>query len=650
MILNDTFEDDQLAEKLDVLNDQRPLTPPVEEEARISTFDINSIKRSHKKEKRQRSPFNRLEDESLDGSIFNYSGNNDDSNSNEVNLNFVDEDRNNEKETQVFTPAKLKYDSDSDNNSLESPIIKLKNKEISPNDAEIDNQISNENPETSTGPSTPKNRIDLLQRVMGSSIKKSHKKLKDGNKKKILQPMNLDETEFENVSVNLNEPQTSGTNNERSTTPENVNSSRLLLPNFSSVKKSHKKDKRSKILTNFARRQRIFSYSFQSVDNQEEANKSDSLKSFNSPGSSKSHSSSPQKRKLSSCSDLDDAFCPLSMDDSESIEYSTANEEFQIFTPIKKKKSAPSRKFTVNELENIDLDNFENVPLTRCETPILDQSKNDLKEENFITPERNIDCEPNGKSTPKNKLTPKRKTRGSKKVAPKRKETEIKVTPKNNRSALELISNINSVKKSHKKEKKGNRFSFKNESTRLNFETETQIEDIRTNLLNVSNFLTPESSLHSNNASETSFKNISLMASKFVQSYELDGSKPSTSYEIKDTEHEKKNSKQLILTPPNLKKTKEYIKIQHSESIKKSHKKDREKLRFMKRQQLDLELSNDGSIFSSDDRMDDFLTDRAISKKKSGKRTKTPNRVSIVINMNESLFSEKVCVQITILK
>lgn len=533
-------DDDQLAEKLDTSNEPRSITPPIEEATENPTGkNFNSIKRSHKKDKSSKS-FNRLDDESLDGSIFNYA------------TDSCGEDDNNI-EAKIITPSKLNYDTDSNTNPAEIPTEEK-------------------------GPSTPKNSINLIERVTGSSIKKSHKKLKD-KRKKILQP-NIVESK------------------ERSTTPENTNSSRLLLPNFSSVKKSHKKDKRSKILTNFARRQKIFSYDTEKLQTSEE----EILKP-----------TSPQKRK--STTNLDDEFQPLN----DSDEYTTAHdEEFKIFTPIKKIKSAPNRKFTMNDFD---------VPLTRCETPIFTHDSNDSEEfpqHTFITPEKN---------SPQEKRS-KRKTKG-------------KITPKNNRSSLNLIANVNSVKKSHKKEKKGNRFHLRNET----FEQETPLKEIRTaDLLNVSNFLTPDSSLHySNNTSEASFKNISQMATKFLQNYEHDDSKPSTSYEILHDEEEEKKKKQekeedysKSLTPPNLLKMKKYFKKQQTESIKKSHKKKREELRNNVIVQ-DLEFSDDGSIFTNEDRINDFsLIDRAIIERNPNGNSSDLQCSSIVVNMNESLFNRKV--------
>ncbi|XP_043474079.1 uncharacterized protein LOC122506140 [Leptopilina heterotoma] len=559
-------DDDQLAEKLDISNEQRPLTPPIEEAAKNTGKNFNSIKRSHKKDKSLKSSFNRLDDESHDGSIFNYSG---------IDSCGDDDDDNNINIEPKITPSKLNYDSDSNTNSSEIPPVKT--------------------PEEK-GPSTPKNSINIMERITGSSIKKSHKKLKD--KRKILKANIIETIE----------------SSERSTTPENTNSSRLLLPNFSSVKKSHKKDKRSKILTNFARRQKMFSYDREKLQFSSSTSEDEILKINQNL---KSPDTSPQKRK--STTNLDDEFHPL-LNDSD--EYTTAHdEEFKIFTPIKKIKSAPNRKFTATEFD---------LPLTRCETPIFTHDINDhhddqkqIQEHTFITPEKNYQIPPKEKSTPKEKRS-KRKTNG-------------KITPKNNRSSLNLIANVNSVKKSHKKEKKGNRFSIRNES--MNQETPMK-EIFAADLLNVSNFLTPDSSLHySNNTSEASFKNISQMATKFLQNYEFDDSKPSTSYEIvNDKEEEYSKS----LTPPNLLKMKKYFKKQQTESIKKSHKKKREELRNNVIVQ-DLEFSDDGSIFTNEDRINDFsVIDRAIIEKNQNGNSNDLQCSSIVVNMNESFFNQKV--------
>ena len=671
---NDILDDEKFAKKVDNLKEQRPLTPPVQEDLQNSSYNVNSIKRSHKKDKSKRKALHYSGDElSDDGSIFDYSEIQDISSLCETgsdNCELVtSKDTNNDvnsiehiEDKVTLTPAKLNYDSDSAlanlDNSLEVHAPKTDNVKVavcitSPttplNETKANGGLgtppANKDPKMSARPSTPKNRINFLQHVIESSVKKSHKKLKDENKKKLLKPRILQSgldtsnttSQLERSEDNNEAPHVSNSTNDRAPTPENLNSSRLLLPQFISVKKSHKKDKRSKMLSGFARRQKIFSYNKERLSSSDYGFRNFSLleKEFHSNSlrvldtenkfsrsssegihhsdvkiqiTSDSFDLSPNKRKLSSSSDLDDACAPLSVDDSTSMAYITAEEEFKIFTPIKKRRSVSSRRLPDYEFEDVPLDKFEDM--SRCTTPVMDQSKIlDFTEENFVTPEKSINTlnvpeEPKGRSTPKNKSTPK------------------------NRSTLELISNHNSVKRSHRKDKKG-RLSFQNESARLEFETETHLCEMNSPLTRASsNFLTPESnntSILSNYVSENSFKNICLKVSKFLQSYECEDSKPSTSYECGDDNEreEKKKCTQLTVTPPNFLKTKSYLKILQNDSIKKSHKKKKEEIRHSILIR-DPEASDDGSIFFEEDRIEDFSMDR----------------VSVATNVNKSIFEE----------
>ena len=691
VVASETSED-ELTAKVDTQKERRSVTPPAQEDIKNSNYDVNSIKRSHKKDKSQRKLLMyRSEDEiSETGSIFDYSEVKDISSSEAVSDQFERESSIKMdilEDKMIPTPVKLNYESDSNLEKMDDSIQDLANSKSEKVKVEIcitspttppnespktppTNQVPPEDPR----PSTPKNRFDYLQRVIGSSIKKSHKKVKDENKKKLLKPRML-QSGLDSVSnhefqecqnLTTEEPQPSCSKNEeaqtsltsdRAATPENTNSSRLLLLQFSSVKKSHKKDKNSKILSSFARRKKIFSYdkgklsssvrgarnpsslvtnfknhSLQQIDCRSRKSSNEEISDLEKiQGSPCSTDSSPQKRKLSSCSDIDEAFTPLSMDDSVSINYVTAEEEFTIFTPIKKRRGAPTRRLSncEDEFEDIPLDKFEDVPLTRCTTPVLDKSRNmDSSEDNFVTPERsiwalNVPVEPNGSSTPRNKTTPK------------------------NNSRLELMPNVNSIKRSHKKDKKGSRLSFKNESARLDIETETHVGEIHSPLARPpSNFLTPESSLFSNNVSDGSFRNISLRALKFLESYEYENSKPSTSYESRDDNvNGEEKTLNLTTTPPNLMKTRGYLRILQSDSIKKSHKKKKEELRHSMLVQ-DPELSDDGSLFSEEDRAENF--EERMDRKSSRENLGTDDRVTVVVNMNESLFEENLNEQVLI--
>jgi len=108
---------------------------------------------------------------------------------------------------------------------------------------------------------TPENHINMLKQVVTESIKKSHKKIKQGTRKTLFktevlhQKMSSTKPEVEDACNNDQDIEnqaadiicaSSSQNSDRPSTPENINSSRDLLLHFNSVKKSHKKDKRSK--------------------------------------------------------------------------------------------------------------------------------------------------------------------------------------------------------------------------------------------------------------------------------------------------------------------------------------------------------------------------------------------------------------------
>lgn len=99
-------------------------------------------------------------------------------------------------------------------------------------------------------PVTPENRVNHLQRIMNDSIKKSHKKIKDINRKSIFK------LKYNQSSVDLETAREREEAEDRAATPENTNSSRLLLSQFSSVKKSHRKDKHRRMITGSMQRKK----------------------------------------------------------------------------------------------------------------------------------------------------------------------------------------------------------------------------------------------------------------------------------------------------------------------------------------------------------------------------------------------------------
>lgn len=516
--------------------EERPSTPEPNEICTTPNFSLRSIKKSHKKDKSKRKSCGyRSEDELSDtGSLFDYST---DDNSGEIN--------------------KSATKSTVENNSSST-----KSKENAVNKAAIHtppiNPIQNDD---QPGPITPENRIDYLRRVMTDSIKKSHKKLKDSNKKTLFKSRI-----FEQQSDKMETNKTSDNDENRASTPDEKNSSRLLLAQFSSVKKSHKKDKHRK--TGFAQRHIIMSQDDDSpsgsareichksllipinipsitvTESSVLSNTSDSLISPNSSTDSHYYSlgtspleknendstsmmSSPNKRKNANGKHTSKAKMSSS---NEGMDYVTAEEEFKIFTPIKKRKA-------LTNIPTIQITSEESLLDDRCETPKLgiviltpeksilhEELQDDIVEEVAMSEEENE----NGRSTPENC------------------------------GHLERISAFSSIKKSHKKDKwaKGKR--------RVIHSRKEIVESM-------------EKEFSENNDGK-------------FNSFEEP--QPSTSYS-----EDKRMSISPITTPPNGLRAKTYLRLIQTTSIKRSHKKMREK-RQRQMHSGGLELSDDGSLFN----------------------------------------------------
>ncbi|XP_053977284.1 uncharacterized protein LOC128875602 [Hylaeus volcanicus] len=456
---------------------------------------------------------------------------------------------------------------------------------------------------------TPENRIDFLKKISKDSIKKSHKKKKDVNKKKIFSSkvlqfkvgdanqadgeywdnseqagnneenkLNVEQNNFDKVDV------------ERACTPEMVHSSRLLLPQFSSVKKSHKKDKHSKILSGFLKRQEYFNKEINAVkDNNNKAFNGDDASEYkkcidlssdfdttaNSSDSSYlvnvSAKLSPSKRKISlnTTSSSHDASVSC---DSELQECDISQEEFQIFTPLKRKRpliasnakeylhfyDLPSGKDEVLEKP------VANINFSRCLTPVLSLQENYIKpEENHPVTIKSDDvstedlevnvCESNsktGRSTPRNMSTE------------------------------ELYSNIDSIKKSHKKNKRGN-------ISRKGFNL------IRSNLCD------EKGQSSSEDIKNETFEKLESPTDS-IDHEKVEGSSGSAN------DHDSSSANPIIaiqnVTPPNCLKAKNYMKLLQETSIKRSHKKVRDQRKREARIDTN-ELSDDGSIFGDEEKL-----------------------------------------------
>ncbi|XP_046736046.1 uncharacterized protein LOC124405294 [Diprion similis] len=482
--------------------------------------------------------------------------------------------------------------------------------------------------ENSKRPVTPENVINVLDQIMTDSIKKSHKKIKDKKKKILFKP----HASVQNFPVESPSPDksqkhevstaTSNLNNSESVvragTPENVNSSRLLMGQYSSVKKSHKKNKHKKIVTEFAKRQKYFNSDTQQKTSNDPCLISGietlpaSCDSFESSASKRHKSmseksvmisaavtvteprsatpekllaidrsielstadrsplerSTPNKRKKSfllnetGISNSSGDSCHI---ESSSMEYESAEEEFKIFTPIKKRRSL------LNPTDS------ESIPKTSAE---LNKS-NSLEysgDKNLSTEDGSFKSVENSYDTPNHR-------RDFVVITQSNSEPQIsgegcdgensngRSTPKN-RSTSELIFDINSIKKSHKKDKKNSRLrrSLNVEEEKNDFhliETEESVED------------------------EKPFVNFqTIKQNELILENEFENPKPSTSLGCT-----------LTTTPPNSSKIISFLKLRQADSIKRSHKKIREQKRLCIVNK-DPDLSDDGSLFDSSDRID----------------------------------------------
>lgn len=474
---------------------------------------------------------------------------------------------------------------------------------------------------------TPENSINILQNIVKDSIKKSHKKIKDDNKRKLFSPKvlqnKLETTEeqenikcwknFENIEKNIISIETNYHNTskeERSSTPEKVNSSRLLLSQFNSVKKSHKKDKHNKILSGFLKRQEYFNkdmdldinnkYKTFNVDDTSECKYrmedfSSNLDVTNIGDSSLISSEnlnisldklSPSKKQKSQDLSLN---CEMNMlYDSELQELDTSKEEFKIFTPLKRKRSSIASIACKEYLCFYDLSPEKNeysedgnISFSRCLTPVPNFSNfcAKIKENNITTVK--LDNDINNENT--------------KEVYDSDNDVTGRLTPRN-MSTTELYPNLDSIKKSHKKNKRGNisrkDFTLIRNDHYVNERHETSMENIINETDNLSDF-------------SNDFVTVDDVINKSIHEKPI-----SNNTEIKDSTNlvddnqscPNNNLKNTTVTPPNCLKTKSYIKLLGETSIKRSHKKVRDK----RKEELIIntnELSDDGSIFGDEENL-----------------------------------------------
>ncbi|XP_071867628.1 uncharacterized protein [Bombus fervidus] len=493
---------------------------------------------------------------------------------------------------------------------------------------------------------TPENRIDILQTIGKDSIKKSHKKIKDNNKRRLFSPKVLQEKleatekqenakclenfeQYESteenkvISIEVNDPDVS--RDERSSTPDKVSSSRLLLSQFSSVKKSHKKDKHNKILRGFLKRQEYFNKDLDLV-----TNKKYEQRTFNDEISECKNSVEDFPSDLNVVSNIEDstslvasASLSSSLDklspskrkkpqnispdrekntsyDFELQELDVLKEEFKIFTPLKRKRSlfgfTVAKEYThvydlASEKDERSDDTMASISFSRCLTPVLNFPNSCVKSEgtdDIITKsDDNVDngnveqvydsnCDSN--------------------------DVTGRLTPRN-MSTTELYPNLDSIKKSHKKNKRGNSsrksFNAMKNNHSIDEKHDTSLESVASEMYNPLEFSNDRVIADDTINKPIYDKSVNKMENLTNHTTDDNRNRPSTSA----------GNVSSTVTPPNYLKTKVYMKLLQETSIKRSHKKNRDK----RKQELVVdtnELSDDGSIFG-DEEKSCFIEDRS---------------------------------------
>jgi len=474
---------------------------------------------------------------------------------------------------------------------------------------------------------TPENYVNIIQEIFTESIKKSHKKVKHENRKSFIsrslhQKMKLAQDVHSNNDYESITNTTHLLNSQdiaRPKTPDDINSSRLLLMQFSSVKKSHKKDKHNKRISGLAKCHKYQEFrkrndnSILNNGSKEDIDESlltrdpfESLESKNSPDVS------PNKKKKSmNVSVQNEAHRWFS---ESSLSYGNMKNEFKIYTPIKRISNLliASDNVCIDESSSNKNESIQLVPkkvdFSRCVTPTAHCSRKSRKSEqravsdeyvhtdesktdacishdeiaNTADPKDCIEISHNGRTTP------------------------------TNMSTTELLCDINSIKKSHKKNKysssickRGRKESSHNpEIKNVNFANNTfevTFEEHTTSVLQHSDTCDP--------STETEMcSNIhDVKEDKNYEGTIYDTPQPSTSRTNSDIGNlmNVNASNLLNATPPNDFNTTNFITLFNSTSIKKFHKKERDYNAETKYILMSSEhdLSDDGSIFDKEDRL-----------------------------------------------
>lgn len=477
------------------------------------------------------------------------------------------------------------------------------------------------NPATSrdsNGAVTPENRINIIQRILTESIKKSHKKVKHDNKKTLFKSNFLgreiypagseisvqgsrgsDANRCENTkgkSIRAATPR----NCSRPSTPEDRNSSRLLLSQFSSIKKSHRKDKRNndnKRVLDFPKCSdkyqdcRKKNIDLLRVDNCEKKYTSKTLHTSESPRLKElSPDISFTKRKRTTNESFgsqdESSFQSPFPECSKNL-----NDEFKIYTPIGRRASPFYITKRATDETSPREDEFarsavREADYSRCSTPIPRsarllniKSKRSEFKRRICTGAKKLDNE--------TRITSDNVPMDT--TAAALTNEDGRSTPIN-MSTIELLCNIDSIKKSHRKDKDSRgihrRRISKNKQSKCTGEETTNV---------LKEHIMPTFSGPNINADHEDYEVTTI----------LDDPQPSTSRQYNENEVNVEESKSISTTPPNSWNTMNLIKRLRTTSIKKSHKKERNYNAQAKYILMNEEhnVSDDGSIFGEEDRL-----------------------------------------------
>ncbi|EFN61415.1 60S acidic ribosomal protein P2 [Camponotus floridanus] len=442
-----------------------------------------------------------------------------------------------------------------------------------------------------SGIATPENNINIIEHLLTESIKKSHKKIKHENRKTSLKAKTLyqkietaqlevsvqdtsNDIQCEDVEAVVETCALSSQNADRPSTPENINSSRLLLPEFKSVKKSHKKDKYSKRISGLAKCHKYHheyrkKYDNSLLDNKyEEKNTSKTSHGNESLELNEFLDMSPKKKKKSINVSFESGARKL-LYSSKSLGQNDTNDEFKICTPTTHRKittnqSVINHHVCADEILQEEDKSAENISkeidCSRCMTPIARCLKKS-RESKDLTCIKKIETDASTSSD------------GPDVDVADSKDENGRSTPIN-MSTTELLSNIDSIKKSHKKDKHSRSVCKRPVLWKENSHTE---ENESVNITSMNKLKQNMSLKHmDNDCAKTGMCSNEEEKNKCYEEIIYDDPQPSTSQVRNNIDSKTVKKLELNTTPPNDLNATNFIKLLHTISIKKSHKKERD--------------------------------------------------------------------------